>query len=467
MSAPKRQRLTGSFSPASPPYHLAKGAPDITKPLFQPNTPTSPPQNMNPSAASIQQPPVPSSGAATTQPTETARPTPALVANNTTNDTASDAMEIDEEKEDEAQMEEDDGNHTHSPTNHDRQEATTAACDVPKTTINEQMGEGHESVQSHEPMYPLYSHLPEPRPRDAMHGSHDWIKDFGLGPLADRMRRFDEQGNKIPENKLRSSYAGKMKELKIAGKNKSSVTPKDLTGLLEMNEAQWAATPAGRWDLKTPGTMEAMLNSDAFKAKLNKAFKLDDTPLPKEIDAQYRPILGNDELLAAPKTAGTDFSARPSAGGASNLSGKKPDGFAQRNSRVGTPGFSKDGPGRPMRTNTKRKYTDNSFTGYGEGFLDDEMGDESVGEDGVGGSKNKKRKTASALAGYRNDRDSIDEIGVEVQKTAAEEMQKVFDELRVSHSIISIYLPPSKMRKIETMIRIFDDLRAFHRHGKN
>lgn len=39
----KRQRLSGSFSPASPPYHLAKTA-DVTKaPVFQPHTPTSPP----------------------------------------------------------------------------------------------------------------------------------------------------------------------------------------------------------------------------------------------------------------------------------------------------------------------------------------------------------------------------------------------------------------------------------------
>lgn len=45
MSAPKRPRLTGSFSPASPPYHLAKGV-EQNKPAGayqQPDTPTSPP----------------------------------------------------------------------------------------------------------------------------------------------------------------------------------------------------------------------------------------------------------------------------------------------------------------------------------------------------------------------------------------------------------------------------------------
>lgn len=57
----KRQRLTGSFSPASPPYHLsAKPLDHQTKPVVQPNTPTSPPyppmssrNNGAPSSASI------------------------------------------------------------------------------------------------------------------------------------------------------------------------------------------------------------------------------------------------------------------------------------------------------------------------------------------------------------------------------------------------------------------------------
>ena len=39
----KRQRLTGSFSPASPPYHQAAKPTDQTKPVVHPNTPTSPP----------------------------------------------------------------------------------------------------------------------------------------------------------------------------------------------------------------------------------------------------------------------------------------------------------------------------------------------------------------------------------------------------------------------------------------
>lgn len=60
-SPTKRQRLAGSFSPASPPYHEAKAA-DQTATTFQPFTPTSPPymstiQNANgdPSAAANHQ----------------------------------------------------------------------------------------------------------------------------------------------------------------------------------------------------------------------------------------------------------------------------------------------------------------------------------------------------------------------------------------------------------------------------
>lgn len=48
MSVAKRPRLTGSFSPASPPYHLAKGVDQSQRERIvqQPNTPTSPPQHM-------------------------------------------------------------------------------------------------------------------------------------------------------------------------------------------------------------------------------------------------------------------------------------------------------------------------------------------------------------------------------------------------------------------------------------
>lgn len=39
----KRQRLTGSFSPASPPYHVAAKSSETKTSFVHPNTPTSPP----------------------------------------------------------------------------------------------------------------------------------------------------------------------------------------------------------------------------------------------------------------------------------------------------------------------------------------------------------------------------------------------------------------------------------------
>jgi hypothetical protein len=39
----KRQRLTGSFSPASPPYHIAAKTTETKRPIVHPSTPTSPP----------------------------------------------------------------------------------------------------------------------------------------------------------------------------------------------------------------------------------------------------------------------------------------------------------------------------------------------------------------------------------------------------------------------------------------
>jgi hypothetical protein len=56
---------------------------------------------------------------------------------------------------------------------------------------------------------------------------------------------------------------------------------------------------------------------------------------------------------------------------------------------------------RPRRANKKRSYADNSFEGYGDGYVDDEgdldAGAYSNSEDGGGGPGRKKRKKVELL----------------------------------------------------------------------
>jgi hypothetical protein len=57
---------------------------------------------------------------------------------------------------------------------------------------------------------------------------------------------------------------------------------------------------------------------------------------------------------------------------------------------------------RPRRTNKKRSYADNSFEGYGDGYVDDDRdldaGAYSNSEDGGGGPGRKKRKKVDSVS---------------------------------------------------------------------
>jgi len=146
MSAAKRPRLEGSFSPASPPYHLAKGANEFTKQPFQPDTPTSPPTSMNSSAASIDSTSQQHASSGSTQmPTSTPATSVAGTVSFAANDGDGDATMTDggdaHRKEEDVEMADPD---THTRTDHDRQESETV--DV-KASLKARMEES---------MLPLY-----------------------------------------------------------------------------------------------------------------------------------------------------------------------------------------------------------------------------------------------------------------------------------------------------------------------
>jgi hypothetical protein len=72
------------------------------------------------------------------------------------------------------------------------------------------------------------------------------------------------------------------------------------------------------------------------------------------------------------------------------------------NGAVRPPGPNATDVIRPRRANKKRSYADNSFEGYGDGYVDDEgdldAGAYSNSEDGGGGPGRKKRKKVDLMS---------------------------------------------------------------------
>jgi len=195
------------------------------------------------------------------------------------------------------------------------------------------------------------------------------VSMYKLDQIASKVRRTDEQGRKIEANKLRKSYESKIKDLKISGKNKSTKDEnRTMFNMWFQYGDVWDRDVVGQNDMMTAGKMEAMLNSDVFKAKLASASKMEKGKLPRAIDDAYRPLLGNDDVVA-PKPTAMANAALP--GGVKKL------GVQQPPTRPASPA---PGAGRrPERSGKKRSYAESSFKGYGEGYADDDIDSDADG----------------------------------------------------------------------------------------
>ena len=173
---------------------------------------------------------------------------------------------------------------------------------------------------------------------------------YGLAPLVATVARVDPKtGEKI--NKLRKSYEGQLKTLLLAGKNKA-IKHKDGLNLLHI-----VNYPAEEWySHKTAGKEVMHGLPTSTRANLEKAMKFEPGRVPTH--EEWESALGIEKLKNAEK---------------------KPNG-------VKVNGTVKED--RPKRVNKKRRYNDDSFEGYGEGFEDDR--DDS--SDGQSNSLRKKRR---------------------------------------------------------------------------
>ena len=216
-----------------------------------------------------------------------------------------------------------------------------------------------------------------------------------LSRVAASVARFDAtSGEKI--NRMRKSYDNHLKQLGLAGKNKSTkdgelgnaVGPRKIMSLSEMGG--W---PDEEWlNQKVSGRDVHHGISDAVKSKIDIAFHLNPGPVPdaimwEDILGIDRPTLSNPNLRRDSKLAGQGITKSASANSKANLESHHPDADQH--------------PIRARRNTKKRRYDDGSFEGYGEGFLDDEMDLEgydsaethtSRNSRGSKGEKNKRRK---------------------------------------------------------------------------
>jgi hypothetical protein len=202
--------------------------------------------------------------------------------------------------------------------------------------------------------------------RGSPHPSQNFISLYGLDDLTKSVRRVDpDTGEKI--NKLRKSYEGKIKELRIPGRNKAISLEDSEFGpeMLMPPEEDWHNTFVHGKEIRKG------LNPEL----LRKAVSFTPGKLPAAEASKWENLLGFDDnvpVKAVPKEAQT----RPTS------------------TATTTTATTPNPLNRPNRLSSKRSYQDTSFSGYNETFGEDE---EATDEDGglSAGSRKRRKKVQS------------------------------------------------------------------------
>ncbi|CAI7568661.1 unnamed protein product [Penicillium glandicola] len=205
--------------------------------------------------------------------------------------------------------------------------------------------------------------------------SVDLVSLYGLGSIAHSVARMDPvTGEKI--NRLRKSYEGKLKGLGLAGRNKPFKkeigAPGSLRYMTLWPEEEWQNQKVHGKAIKVADMDSALQNLQS------RAMQMEPGPIPN--NDFWEDILGHEKQAKNPAPGDTGKKAAPVP-----IAGRP-----STQSYAASPQSQEAERPRPSR-GRKRHYDDNSFAGYGEGFVDDDD-DPGFYSNGDGTGKKKRKK---------------------------------------------------------------------------
>lgn len=233
-------------------------------------------------------------------------------------------------------------------------------------------------------------------PPSQPHATQNLIELYGLQSIQQKVARKDPiTGEKI--NKMRKSYATKVKDLGLEGKNKAVSNQGELAAILDPDWNAMTANGSTWWDERW---QELRLDDEKAQAqvlsKLDSALHMEPGRLPAKEHEEWKSTLGLDDSASLAKAAPAPSAVKQPAINA-HLAKTAPAAAA----RGSAPSSPRNGI-RPDRTGKKRSYRDSSFEGYNDGFEDD--GYSTGGVDDTGrrrdSTKRQKRKVSVKDAGF-------------------------------------------------------------------
>ncbi|MCJ1354490.1 MAG: hypothetical protein MMC33_004479 [Icmadophila ericetorum] len=200
-------------------------------------------------------------------------------------------------------------------------------------------------------------------PPQRPHPTDDLLTLYGLSSLVASVARNDPvTGEKI--NKMRKSYEGQLKVLDLAGRNKAVKHEEGQRGSL----SELTMWPEEEWqNQKVYGKNVTDGLPDSIMKKLERAMKLEKVPMPAQVEEEWKNILGVGHDKQKPDTAHVEPKGKQAVKATVKVT--KINGH-MKGLKVGTPSAAE--VERPKRTGKRRRYDEDSFEGYGEGFVDDE-----------------------------------------------------------------------------------------------
>ena len=179
---------------------------------------------------------------------------------------------------------------------------------------------------------------------------------------------------------MRRSYENQLKLFGLCGRNKAvkheENTPGGLLNLLHYPEDDWQNT-------QVMGKEISKGLSASTQAKLDAALRMEPGPVPR--DQEWQNILGIDrakEVIPVPQAA---MAQGQEQGGLKRKQGEAATGQPPAKQARVNGGFTKvqsspivvtppaNEVARPKRVTKKRRYDEDSYAGYGEGYVDDEL----------------------------------------------------------------------------------------------